>query len=68
MSDHLLVGELVTLNALNDVIQDQDVAVVGRLEDQDILVLALLVVKDLLNPERHGLARPHLRNLTEPAI
>lgn len=56
MGNHLLVGELVALGALNDVVQNQDGAVVGRLEDEDILVLALLVVQDLFDLERHSLA------------
>jgi hypothetical protein len=55
VGDHLLVRELVSLGALDDIVQNQDVAVVLRLEDQDILVLALLVVKDLLDLQGHGL-------------
>ena len=55
VSDHLLVGELVPLGALDDVVQDEDGAVVGGLEDEDILVLALLVVQDLLDPQGHSL-------------
>ena len=60
--------ELIALSALDDVVENKDHTVVGRLEDQDILVLALLVMDDLLNLEGHGLARPHTRDLTEPAI
>lgn len=56
VADHLLVGELVALSNLNDVVQDQDVAVVGGLEDEDILVLALLVVENLVNAKGHSLA------------
>lgn len=56
VSDHLLVRELVALGALNDIVQDQDGAVIRRLEDQDILILALLVVENLLDLESHGLA------------
>lgn len=56
VSDHLLVGELIPLSALDDIVQDQDGTVVGRLEDQDVLVLALLVVQHLLDLQSHGLA------------
>jgi hypothetical protein len=56
VGDHLLVRELVPLCALDDVVQDQDIAVVGRLKDQDVLVLALLMVQHLLDPKGHGLA------------
>ena len=56
VGDHLLVRELVALGGLDDIVQHQDVAVVGRLEDQDVLVLALLMVQHLLDPEGHGLA------------
>lgn len=68
VGDHLLVGELIALGALNDVVEDEDVAMVSGLEDQDILIQALLVVKDLLDLEGHGLARPHVGDLAEPAI
>lgn len=56
VGDHLLVGELVALGGLDNIVQDQNSAVIGRLEDEDILILALLVVQDLVNLEGHGLA------------
>jgi hypothetical protein len=68
VSDHLLVRELVTLSALDDIVEDEDHAVVGRLEDENILVLGLLVVDDLVNLEGHGLTGPHVGDLAEPAI
>ena len=68
VGDHLLVCELITLGALDDIVENQDVTVVGRFEDEDVLVFALLVVEDLLDLEGHCLARPHLGNLAEPAI
>ena len=67
VGDHLLVGELVALGALDDVVEDEDHAVVGGLEDEHILVEGLLVVDDLVDLEGHGLARPHVADLAEPA-
>jgi hypothetical protein len=68
VSDHLLVRELIALRGLDDVVQHENVTVVGGLEDENILVQGLLVVEDLLDLEGHGLAGPHVRDLTEPAI
>lgn len=34
----------------------------------NILVLGLLVVEDLLDPQSHSLTRPHVGDLTEPTI
>lgn len=36
MGDHLLVRELITLGALDDVVEDEDVAVIGGLKDEDL--------------------------------
>jgi hypothetical protein len=68
VSDHLLVGELITLGALDNVVQNEDGAVVAALEDKDILVLGLLVVDDLVDLQAHGLTGPHAGLLREPAI
>jgi hypothetical protein len=67
VGDHLLVRELVALGALDDVVEDEHHAVVGGLEDEHILVEGLLVVDDLVDLEGHGLARPHVADLAEPA-
>lgn len=56
VGNHLLVGELIALGALDDIVEDEDVAIVGGLENKHILVLALLVMQDLLDLEGHGLA------------
>jgi hypothetical protein len=53
---------------LDDVVEDKDGAVVGGLKDENVLVLALLVVKNLLDLESHGLTGPHAGDLAEPAI
>lgn len=68
LEDHYDVREFVSLSALNDIVQDEDGAVVAGFEDEDVLVFALLVVQNLVDLERHGLAWPHLRDLAEPAI
>ena len=56
VSNHLLIGKLVALGALDDVVQNENVAVVGRLKNEDILILALLMVENLLDPQSHSLA------------
>lgn len=68
VGNHLLVGKLVAFGALDDVVEDEDVAVVGRLEDEHVLVLGLFVVQHLFDLEGHGLAGPHVGNFAEPAI
>lgn len=68
VGDHLLVCELIPLGALDDVVENENGAVVGGLEDEDILVLALLVVEDVLDLEGHGLSGPHVGDLAEPSI
>ena len=62
------VRELVSLSALDDIVKDEDGAVVAALENENILVLGFLVVEDLVDLEVHGLAGPHVGNLAEPAI
>lgn len=68
MGDHLLVCEFVPLGALDDIVEDEYGAIVGGLEDEDILILALFVVEDILDLKRHCLTRPHRGDLAEPAI
>jgi hypothetical protein len=68
MCDHLLVGKLVSFGALDDIVKDEDGAVVATLEDQDILIFGLFVVEDLIDLEDHRLARPHVGDFPEPAI
>jgi hypothetical protein len=68
VGDHLLVGEFVALGALDDIVEDENVAVVAALENEDVLVLGLLVVQDLVDLEAHCLAGPHVGALREPAI
>ena len=62
------IRELITLSALNDIVQNQHGSVVGGLEDEDILVLGLLVVEDFLDLQGHGLTGPHVGDFAEPAI
>jgi hypothetical protein len=56
VGDHLLVRELVTLGALDDAVEDEDVSVGRGSEDEDVLVQGLLGVEDLFDLEGHGLA------------
>ena len=62
------IRELISLCALNDIVQDEDGAMVAALEDHNILIFRLLVVEDLVDTEGHGLAGPHLTDFGEPAI
>jgi hypothetical protein len=62
------VREFIALSALNDIVQNQDSAVVTALKDENVLVLRFLVVEDFLDLEGHGLTGPHVRGLGEPAI
>jgi hypothetical protein len=68
VGNHLLVGELIALGALDGAVKDEDGTVVAALEDKNILVLGLLVVKDLVDLKAHSLARPHVGLLGEPSI
>lgn len=56
VGDHLLIREFIVLGALDDVVEHEDGAMVGGLEDEHVLVLALLMVQDLFDLEGHGLA------------
>lgn len=62
------VREFIALGALNDIVQNEDGAMVAALEDENVLVLRFLVVEDFLDLEGHGLTGPHVRGLGEPAI
>lgn len=68
MNKELDIRELIALSALNDIVQNEDSAVIGTLENENILVLRFLMMKDLLDLEGHGLARPHVGGFAEPAI
>ena len=66
--DHLLVGVLVPFGALDDPVEDEDPSVRLRVEDEHVLELGLLVVKDLLDLEGEGLAGPQGSALVKPAV
>ena len=68
MRNHLLVRELVTLRALDGTVEHEHVAVRLRLEDEHVLVLALLRVQNAAHLEAHRLSGPLRADLVEPAI
>lgn len=68
VSDHLLVRKFIPLCALDYVVKNKHSSVVGGFKYQNILILALLMVKNALDLESHGLARPHIRNFAKPSI
>lgn len=54
------IRKFISLCALDDIVQDEDGAMVAALKDHDILIFRFFVVEDLVDAEGHGLARPHL--------
>jgi hypothetical protein len=52
LSDNL--RELITFSGLDDTIKNQDVSVVGGLENKNVLVQRLLDVKDFLDLDGHS--------------
>lgn len=60
--------ELIILRALNGIVKDEHSTMVTGLEDENVLELGFLMVQDIVDLEGHRLARPHLTNLSEPAI
>lgn len=60
--------ELIALGGLDDTVEDEDVTIGGRLEDEHVLVERLFNVEDLLDLEGHGLTGPKGTGLLEPAV
>ena len=59
VGEGLLVSKLVSFRSLEDAIEDQDAAVVGRLQDLDRVVMRRgRRVQDLVDLEGEGLPRP----------
>lgn len=56
VDDHLLVGHLVALRALDDAVEDQHLAVGDGLEEQHVLEIRARVVQHLLHLQREALA------------
>jgi hypothetical protein len=50
--------ELVTFSGLDDTIKNQDVTVVGGLENKNVLVQRLLNMKDFLDLDSHSCGSP----------
>ena len=60
--------KLIILRALDGVVQDKHSTMVARFKDEYILVFGFLVVQNIVDFEGHCLARPHIANLSKPAI
>ena len=52
MGHHLVVDEVVALGGLDHVVEGEDTAEGGVLEDADALVVGLAVIEQLAHPER----------------
>lgn len=65
MSD---IRELVPFSALDNTIEDQDIAVGLRFEDENVLIKRFFDVQDLIDLQGHGLTRPLRGDFTEPTI
>ena len=62
------VRKFIPLSALYDIVKDQYRAMIAGFKDEDVLVFGFLMVENLVDFESHGLARPHVGDLAEPAI
>ena len=62
------IRKFIPLGTLDYIVEYEHSTIVGRFEDQDVLVLGFLVVEDFFNLERHSLAGPHAGDLAKPAI
>lgn len=60
VGDHLLVSELITLGHLNGAVQNEDIAVVSALKDQDLSIASLAIVLFCLSSEINQLTSWYL--------
>ena len=65
---HFLVGEFVSFRALDDAVQDEDFAVVGGVEDENVLEGRWGVVENGFDLEGEGLAGPEGAAFVEPVV
>ena len=65
---HLLVTVFIMFGALNDSIQYQHFAMVGRVKHEHVLEERLLMVEYLFDLEREGLAWPERTTFVEPIV
>ena len=63
-----VVREFVFGGALDGTVEHEDGAVVGRLEDQDILVFGLFCMEDFFHPQGLGHAWPLVAGFVEPSF
>jgi hypothetical protein len=52
--------KLISLCALNDIVENKHSAMIAAFEDKYILILRLLVMQYLIDFECHRLTRPHI--------
>mmetsp|Transcript_36910 Transcript_36910/g.80794 ORF Transcript_36910/g.80794 Transcript_36910/m.80794 type:complete len:296 (+) Transcript_36910:2108-2995(+) len=68
VGNHFLVGEFIAFSDLNDTIEYKHSTMILALEDQHVLILGPMMIKDLINLKGHGLSWPQLTTFMKPAI
>lgn len=61
VGDYFLVGEFIVFGSLDDIVEDENVVVVGGFEEKYILVFVFFVVQDFVDFEGYGLVWRRVR-------